>query len=1100
MATAFVDLLHRDEFSLKQAIGNTKKILPILKKRNQSYYAVANYCEISNWVQQLFTCKKAGIIPILGMEAFVNNYRCNVIAPGQISVKNLVSGEEKSIYDLDETSRDLTTMDYPIDLFALTVEGYYNIIRIHNDSQLYGVDKRPRTSDPYLKGHGKGIVAVMPTPFSEISSLIFNGMKAEALEKFRFYEKIFDQVYLAVTMADDPEYREINDGIISFATENDIKIIPVCNSHYINPSDEEAFETLRKLSRLRGGMSYEIDVCPGMYYRSREEVDLLFQKCLKSEIFTEEIYLKAMENLDELLAQFKELEINTDVKLPKFENGPEKLREKAWKGFLERGYDKKGQAYLDRFNYEMENIVGAGFADYFLVLEEVFNWYKNDLKSIPAFGRGSAAGSLILNCIGCTNMDPLKHHLLFERFLDAERFKLMVQSGGKISGDMCPDVDSDFATTKKEKVKEHFVDVYGEKCTASIGTCGLMKTKSALKDLARLYGVPMEEINAVTAGEMAGYIDDDENPMPLERLKKEFPSLEVLLNKYPQMGNTFEKLRGSITNWGKHAGGVLITDFDLTEQLPLRRDTDGKLVTCWQEGIASRELGMMGFIKFDILAIDQLNIFEDTIRLIKETTGKDIDINSIPMDDYKALKQLDEHDGVCVFQFDTDLSGRVIDHMKGIKSFEDLGSLSTLMRPAALANHFDTEFGKRRVDGKGVYVPDCLKPYLGDTFGLPIYQEHIMQAGMYLAGMDKNTAYKFMKLLYKGKMTKDLVPEWKEKFLNGCRNKVESGEVKEGYPESLFEQLLAFQGYGFCASHAKSYSMYSTVGLWFKAYYPLQFMCANLSVTERSSSRLAQRVRYCQSKGFKIYPPDIRYAGHKWIIHEGGLMAPLGNIKGFGTHDVENVIRNRPYKSATDFMDKTKLGKSKFESLCLSGALDCFGEREYLYNWYSEFYSKKSKSKQSQRMELFFDDIEKEDVFDIKTTFSKVELELAFEELNGFSIQENLLQKYAKYLQEYSTVKTIGQAIARNTNKHFVMLCRVLETTPFKSKAGREFVKIVLSDGVDSIDTVMQRINYNRFQKQFKAGNIIILPVQLADGEGIYIDNLDKKEIKILES
>ena len=359
------------------------------------------------------------------------------------------------------------------------------------------------------------------------------------------------------------------------------------------------------------------------------------------------------------------------------------------------------------------------------------------------------------------------------------------------------DVDSDFATVKKELVKDHFAHVYGEKCTASIGTCGLMKTKSVLKDLARLYEVPMEEINDVTAGEMRSYMDDDENPMPLEKLKEMFPGLDALLQKYPQMGKTFEKLRGSITNWGKHAGGVLITDFDLTEQVPVRRDNEGKLVTCWQEGIAARELGQMGFIKFDILAIDQLNIFEHTIQLIKETTGKEIKIDDIPLGDYKALSQMNEHDSVCVFQFDTDLCPRVVDHMKGIHTFEDLGSLSTLMRPAALSNKFDTEFGKRRQNSKNIYIPDCLKPYLGPTFGLPIYQEHIMQAGMYLADMNKKDAYKFMKLLYKGKMTKDLIPYWKEKFLNGCKSKIDAGEVKSDYPETLFNQLLAFQGYGF---------------------------------------------------------------------------------------------------------------------------------------------------------------------------------------------------------------------------------------------------------------------------------------------------------------
>ena len=299
-------------------------------------------------------------------------------------------------------------------------------------------------------------------------------------------------------------------------------------------------------------------------------------------------------------------------------------------------------------------------------------------------------------------------------------------------------------------------------------------------------------------------------------------------------------------------------------------------------------------------------------------------------------------------------------------------------------------------------------------------------------------------------------------------------------------------------SHALSYAMYSAVGLWFKAYYPLQYMCANLTVTERASARLNQRVRYCQSKGFRVYPPDVRYAENKWIIHEGGLMAPLGNLKGFGTNDVTAVIENRPYSSVTDFMDKTKLGKSKFETLVFGGALDCFGEREYLYNWYHEFYAKQSRK--PRRVELFFEDMEQSDCFEIKTSFSPIELETMFEELNGFSIQEDLKVKYKKLFTENSSLKTIREALDRNTNKHFRMLCKVRSVSTFRAKSGREFAKLEFTDGVDSIETVMQKINYSRYQKLLKAGNVIILPVQLAEGEGIYIDDLDKKEIKVLES
>ncbi len=649
-------------------------------------------------------------------------------------------------------------------------------------------------------------------------------------------------------------------------------------------------------------------------------------------------------------------------------------------------------------------------------------------------------------------------------------------------------------------MKEHLAQVYGRNSIASIGTVGVMKTKSALKDLARLYEVPMEEINAVTAEEMCAYTDDDENPLPLDKLKQMFPGLNALLRKYPQMGGTFEKLRGSITSWGRHAGGVLITDFDLTRQIPVRKDSEGRLVTCWQEGIAARELGRMGFVKFDILAIDQLNIFEDTLRLIRETTGKDIDVADIPIDDPAAIEQMNRHDTTCIFQFDTDTTDKVISHMGGITKFEDIPALSALMRPAALANRFDSEFGRRRADAEAVYIPDCLKKYIGDTYGLPIYQEHIMQAAMHLAGMDKNDAYRFMKLIYKGKLhDPEEVAEWREKFIRGCRDKVASGEVRAGYPEKLFDEFMAFLGYGFCASHALSYAMYSAVGLWFKAYYPLQFMCANLTATERTSPRLNERVRYCRSRGYRICPPDVRYADRKWIIHDGGLMAPLSGLKGFGANDVNAVLANRPYASVSDFMDRTGLGRAKFETLTLGGALDCFGDREYLYNWYHEVYAKRG-SGSRRRMELSFEDVDQSCCFDIKTAFSPKELRTAFEELNGFSLQENLLEKYRDMLRGRPDVRTIGDALAGNTNRHFRMFCRIMSVRKFRSRAGRDFVKIELADGVGAIETIMHEVNYSRHRRSLSEDNVIILPVQLADGGGIYIDDLDRKEVEILES
>ena len=361
----------------------------------------------------------------------------------------------------------------------------------------------------------------------------------------------------------------------------------------------------------------------------------------------------------------------------------------------------------------------------------------------------------------------------------------------------CPDVDSDLATNKRDLVKQHLVDRYGKECTASIGTIGTMGVKSTLRDLARLYEVPAEDINEITAHEMKSYEENDNDT--IEDIRAKFPGLNALLNEYPKMATAFEKLRGSITNWGTHAGGVLITDINLFDNLPVRVDKEGKIVTTWQEGISGRELGQMGFIKFDMLAIDQLNVIEHILDLIEKNRGKKINPYDIPLDDHKALDLMNKKDGLCIFQFDTELAGKVVKNMNGIKRFEDLPALSTLMRPAALQNGFDKLFGKLRESGETVYLPDCLKEFLEDTYGLPIYQEHIMQAAIAMAGFDKVTAYKFMKLVYKGKLhTQEEKNEWRKKFVEGCRPLVEEGKVKPDFPDKFFTQILAFLGYGFC--------------------------------------------------------------------------------------------------------------------------------------------------------------------------------------------------------------------------------------------------------------------------------------------------------------
>lgn len=443
--TAFVDFGRKTQYSLKNAMGDTKSVMSILKEYNQKYFVVSDYGEVSGWVQQYFTCIKNEIIPILGMETFVNNYRFKTDENNNTIVNKYSNDEcwEKSVKEISDDELDWSQIDFPIDIFARTLNGYTNIIEIHNHSQLFGVDKRPRTTDDYLKAHSKGIVALMPTPYSEISSQVYNGNYKEALKKYAFYKSIFDDVYIEIPILEDENYREINAVMIEWCQKNHIKMIPVINTHYDNKEDGDAFSIFQKCGTLRGGMYYEVDYAPNMYTKTAEEVWETFKQYHESEVFTEQVMRDLFMELNNLCNTFNTLDIDTTPKTPHFENSEEKLREHAWNGYRKYEFDKKPNAevYEKRLEYELDNIIRAGFADYFILIERMFDWHVNKMHRLSSVGRGSAAGSLVLRCLGVTKIDPVEHNLLFERFLDASRLDDIVNNGGKVSGADFPDVD-----------------------------------------------------------------------------------------------------------------------------------------------------------------------------------------------------------------------------------------------------------------------------------------------------------------------------------------------------------------------------------------------------------------------------------------------------------------------------------------------------------------------------------------------------------------------------------------------------------------------------------------------------------------------------------
>lgn len=1083
----YVNLHHHDEYSLRNGIGRTEDIIPFLKEQGITHYAVTNYSEVSGWVNQYFKCVDNGITPILGVEMYLSNYKMKYDDDNKISEISYCGIDEQWTRPYSEVEQhhiDKVAKSYNIILLAKNIEGFYNIIKCHNESQLNGYYDRPRINDKFLFENAKGIVAILPMPYSDVFTMIYSDKCADAFERVKTYRKYFDECYVELCLSENNDYVEYCNKTADFCRKYGISAIISNNSHYIKKEHEDTYKILCSVKHMRKNMqSNNIDLCSGSYYKSLEELKNLYHSKYENVFFTNNIFESCITSIDKIVSQIGILPVDTNPKMLKFENSEKLLRQYAMKG-LNKRFAHPSSVYKERLEYELDNIIRAGFADYFLFIEDMCRWAK-DNKIYGGPGRGSCCGSLVMYCLEITHVDPIKYNLLFERFLDASRLDEIINKGGTVDASSYPDVDWD--VMNRDAVIEYLISKYGENKICMIGSVGRLKNKSVLLDLCRSFEIPLEEIYAITKGELKDINEDEEGEdYSLEDMKKMSPQLDLFLKKYPNIEQHFEFMRGVISYFGKHAGGVIISDKDLANLLPLKK-VDGKIVSCWTEGIEDRELGRMGFIKMDILGVKTISQIADTVKMINENRGLSIDMYEIPLEDKKAIKLCNKYDFTGIFQFESPLSKPVIKAMNGIEQFEDLSAANALMRPSALMNKFHERFGARRKNEEQWSVPYCLNHALASTYGLPLYQESAYHVAKNLAGFSIVDAYKFMKLLYKNKMNKDITPYWKNKFIEGCKSKIGLGEVTEEYCNNIFSELLAFQGYGFCLSHSVGYSVISAWQLYLKANFLSEFMCSLLKHTPRAKKKhgeslLSQRVRYAASQGLTILRPDINRSDLDWTIDESGaLRMGFSDLYGIGSAG-EEIIKKQPYKSVSEFLHQmpSKLAhKGRFETLLFSGCFDCFGDRLDIYNWYyNDFLRDDSKDESESQLTMGFDLEDKEDKpYKFMTVKELKEREL---KSIGFDMDFYFMNDYIDIIEKEG-LKTISD-IKRNTVKYPKVIARVGETTKFKSQRdGREAMRVKLTDGLEDAYLYIDIDAYDIRKKYFEEYKDIIISVVVGE-------------------
>lgn len=623
-----------------------------------------------------------------------------------------------------------------------------------------------------------------------------------------WHEILGENYFLEIMVLDYEPQKIVNQELIKISQRKGIPLVLTNDAHYLTRSDSEiqrlmmlsdqdkTFFDLETQEQIGGSKIWTIK-SREMYYKSVDELYNAWKEWHESEIFSEDIFWEAVNGALLVQDKIENFEIDSSPKLPKlYENSKQILVKKLAEGMKKLGF-VGNKEYEERLKFELKVISDKGFIDYFLIMEDITSWAKNNfgVNSVGA-GRGSAAGSLVNYVLGITGVDPIKHDLLFERFLDIKREDAV-------------DIDTDFEPRIRDKVLQYMAETYGSENVAPIGTFGLLKTRSAILDTARVLGIPPQETMAVTT-KLPKDLDED---APLQQLEDTYQPLKKYLDTHTTeqhpMRVYVNAIKGSQRNASMHACGVLLTSNKLMENVALMKTKKG-IVTGWVEGAGGRELSDFGYYKYDILGLMNLQVINDAVDLIKKRRGIDIDITQIEINDESVYKDIvHNRDNYGVFQFESPLAYRTIDMIKP-DNFNELSDISALLRPGPLKMKMPEEYARRKhgkQDENGQVwspeeIPECIRWILSPTYGILVYQEQFMQIAEAIGGMDKGVTNLLRKLIIKyGQVSQD-DPAY-IKNMKGLHDQfIENASKPENLgtkvaAEEMWELMAAFSGYGF---------------------------------------------------------------------------------------------------------------------------------------------------------------------------------------------------------------------------------------------------------------------------------------------------------------
>ena len=975
----FVHLHIHSHYSLLDGLPKIDELVKRAKELNMKALALTDHGVLYGAIEFYQKAKAAGIKPIIGVEAY--------LAP---------NGRLNKRAKIDERPHHLV-------LLAKNRTGYQNLIYLTSQAHLEGFYYKPRIDFELLENHHEGLIALTACLQGEIPKAVKNNQLDKAENLIKQYKDFFGEgdFYLELQHHPNLEHQErVNQQLIELSNKLNVPLVATNDVHYLNSTDADPQDVLLCIQTKKKQSDPDRISYLGEDYslRSPKEMASFFPTVPE-----------AIKNTEKIAEQCNlEIEFGK-VLLPHFEtpagqSADDYLRELCFAG-LKRRFgielkpeylnqemkDEKAKAIVKRLEYELSVINKTGFASYFLIVQDFVNWAKNN-KIVVGPGRGSAAGSLVSYVLNITNIDPLEYDLLFERFLNPERISM-------------PDIDLDFADSRRDEVIKYVENRYGKDHVAQIITYGTMAARAAVRDVGRVQGLPYSYCDRV-AKLIPMFMNLDEALKTISELKEIYESD----SDGKKLLDTAKKLEGVARHSSTHACGVVITPEPLEKYVPTQYASQDDKTIITQYSLHPIE--DLGLLKMDFLGLKNLTILENTIDIVKKTTGVEIQIDKIPLDDKKTFRLFRQGETIGVFQLESSGMTRYLKELKPT-DLEDIIAIVSLYRPGPMElipDYIAGKQGKKRIS----YLHPKLEPILKKTYGIAVYQEQILQIARDLCGFTLGEADVLRKAI--GKKIKKLLLEQEEKFMQGA---IKNG-IKKDIATKLFDFIEPFARYGFNRSHAACYALIAYQTAYLKAHWPAQFLAALMTSDYGNTDRIAIEVAEVKKIGIQVLPPDINESYSTFtVVRESlekkeptirfGLMA----IKNIGTNIVRKIIDERkkdgPYQNLDDFLRRVQtkdLNKKSLESLIKCGALDNFGERQTLLDNLDAIltYAKNSQRETLNGQTNLFGMLPVTNSPKLKLKESEPaskKQKLAWEKsLLGMYVSEHPLQEYAPYLEK----------------------------------------------------------------------------------------------------